>query len=203
MPLPGQRPHGREGFFNNLTHLGLTSLRFIQPMKSTILRRAVMILLLAGGLSIGPVLAQSSGNATMTVNLADVLQLTVNTATVTLNFATPTDYKNGVSSSVPNQISVTCNRAYDLKVRTTTATLTSGANTIPVSNVSAQANYTGQSAANPSVALSTTDQSLATGVPASISRQVNLNYSTSAGNQDFLRPAGAYTTTLTFTAVAN
>lgn len=172
-------------------------------MNSTILRRAVMILLLAGGLSIGPVLAQSSGNATMTVNLADVLQLTVNTATVTLNFATPTDYKNGVSSSVPNQISVTCNRAYDLKVRTTTATLTSGANTIPVSNVSAQANYTGQSAANPSVALSTTDQSLATGVPASISRQVNLNYSTSAGNQDFLRPAGAYTTTLTFTAVAN
>lgn len=172
-------------------------------MKTTVLIHLVMVLLLAGSFGTSRVLAQSSGNATMTVNLADVLQLTVNTATVTLNFATPADYNNGVSSSVPNQISVTCNRAYDLKVKTTTGTLTSGANTIPVSNVSAQASYAGQSSAGPSVALSTTDQSLATGVPASITRQVNLNYSTSAGNQAFLRPAGAYTTTLTFTAIAN
>lgn len=172
-------------------------------INTSIRHRLFALALLAASLGTGRAVAQSSGNATMTVNLTDVLQLTVNTATVTLNFATPADYNNGVTSSVPNQISVTCNRSYDLKVKTTTATLTSGANTIPVSNVATQATYTGQAAANPTVALSITDQPLATAVPASTTRQINMQYSTSAGNQAFLKPAGAYTTTLTFTAIAN
>jgi hypothetical protein len=172
-------------------------------INKSIQRRLALLIILAGTLGAGKALAQSSGNATMTVNLTDVLQLTVNTATVTLNFATPADYNNGVTSSVANQISVTCNRAYDLKIKTTTASLASGANTIPVSNVSTLATYTGQAAANPTVSLSTVDQSLATAVPASTTRSINLQYSTSAGNQAFLKPAGAYTTTLTFTAIAN
>lgn len=162
-----------------------------------------LVVLLAVGLFSQPALAQTTGNATMTVNLADVLQLTVNTNTVTLNFANPADYINGVTSLVTNQVSITCNRNYDLRIKSATANLTSGANTIAVSNVATQASYTGQAAANPTVSLSTTDQPLATAVPASTQRGINLQYSTSAGNQAFLKPAGAYTATLTFTAVAN
>lgn len=148
-------------------------------------------------------LAQSTGNATMNVTLTDVLQLTVNTNAVNLNFATPADYQNGVTSTVNNQLTVTSNRKYDLKIKTSTTDLVNGTNVIPVSNISVQTSGTGYGTVNTVNALSTTDQTLATAVPESMSKNISLQYSTGANNQAFLKPAGAYTTTLTYTAVAN
>ncbi len=145
----------------------------------------------------------NTATATMTINLSNVLQLTVNTPTVGLNFATAANYNNGVTSVVNNQVTVGCNRAYSISVKTAGPNLTSGANTIPVSNISVRT--TGLAVGTPRIiaALSTTDQSLVTGLPAAMAQSVNVQYSTTAGNTAFLKPAGAYTTTITFTAIAN
>lgn len=175
----------------------------MQRFPLNVISRFAALILMVVGLSVTTSFAQSSGNATMTVNLSDVLQLTVNTNAVNLNFATPADYQNGVNSTANNQLTVTCNRAYDLRIKTSNATLVNGTNTIPVSNISVQTVGTGNGTTSVVNNLSTTDQSLATGVPASMSKNISLQYSTAAGNQAFLKPAGAYTTTLTYTAVAN
>ena len=165
--------------------------------------RFAAALLLTVGFSATRLAAQSTGNATMTANLTDVLQLTVNTNAVNLNFATVAAYNNGVTSAVANQLTVTSNRPYDLKIKTSGTDLVNGTNLIPVSNVSAQTTGTGNGTATPVTALSTTDQSLATAIPASMSKTISMQYSTAAANAAFLKPAGAYVTTLTYTVVAN
>lgn len=165
--------------------------------------RSAMLTMLVVGLGATRSFAQSSGNATMTVNLSDVLQLTVNTNAVNLAFATIANYQNGVTSLVNNQLTITSNRAYDLKVKAGTENLVNGTNTIPVSNVSVQTVGTGNGTPSTVNALSITDQTLATGIPASMSKNISLEYKTAANNEAFLKPAGAYTTTLTYTAIAN
>lgn len=161
-----------------------------------------VLLCLVMGIGMTRLLAQTVGSATLTISLSDVLQLTVNTNAVNLNFATAANYNNGVSSTVSNQLTVTSNRAYDLSVRAATPDLVNGINVIPIGNVAVQTvNLVGGS---PKVisALTTTNQTLATGLPATTSSSVNIQYSTAAGNTAFLKPAGAYVTTLTFTVVA-
>ena len=165
--------------------------------------RFVAVVLLTVGFSTTQLLAQTTGNATMTANLTDVLQLTVNTSAVNLNFATVADYNNGVTSAVANQLTVTSNRPYDLKIKTSGANLVNGTNLIPVSNITAQTTGTGNGTATPVTALSITDQTLASAVPASMSKAISMQYSTAAANSAFLKPAGAYVTTLTYTVVAN
>ena len=165
--------------------------------------RLVVLVLLTVGFSATRLSAQSTGNATMTANLTDVLQLTVNTNAVNLNFATVADYNNGVTSAVNNQLTITSNRAYDLKIKTSGGDLVNGTNLIPVSNISAQTTGTGNGTATPVAALSITDQTLATAVPASMAKTISMQYSTAAANAAFLKPAGAYVTTLTYTVVAN
>lgn len=158
---------------------------------------------LVAGLGTTRLSAQSTGNATMTINLSDVLQLTINTSAVSLNFASVANYNNGVSSVVNNQITIASNTVYDLRIRTAGPTLVNGPNTIPVSNIAVQTIGLTEGTHRVISALSTTDQSLVTGLPATLSQSVNMQYSTAAGNTAFLKPAGAYVTTLTFTVVAN
>ncbi len=165
--------------------------------------RFAAAVLLTVGLGTTPLLAQTTGNATLTANLTDVLQLTINTNAVNLNFATVADYNNGVTSAVNNQLTVTSNRPYDLKIKTSGADLVNGSNTIPVSNVTAQTTGTGNGSPSVVSALSTTDQTLAAAVPPSMSKTISMQYSTAAANAAFLKPAGAYVTTMTFTVVAN
>ena len=172
-------------------------------LQNQSLWRFAALVLLTVGFSTTQLLAQSTGNATMTANLTDVLQLTVNTNAVNLNFATVADYNNGVTSAVANQLTVTSNRPYDLKIKTSGTDLVNGTNLIPVSNISAQTTGTGNGTATPVAALSTTDQTLAAAIPASMSKTISMQYSTAAANAAFLKPAGAYVTTLTYTVVAN
>ena len=167
------------------------------------LRKLAAVALLTMGFGTTQLLAQTTGNATMTANLTDVLQLTVNTNAVNLNFATVADYNNGVTSAVANQLTVTSNRPYDLKIKTSGTDLTFGTNLIPVSNVTAQTTGTGNGTPSVVSALSTTDQTLASAVPASMSKAISMQYSTAAANSAFLKPSGAYVTTMTFTVVAN
>ena len=167
------------------------------------LRKLAAVALLTVGFGTTQLLAQTTGNATMTANLTDVLQLTVNTNAVNLNFATVANYNNGVTSAVANQLTVTSNRPYDLKIKTSGTDLVNGTNLIPVSNVSAQTTGTGIGTQTPVTALSITDQTLAAAVPASMSKTISMQYSTAAANAAFLKPAGAYVTTLTYTVIAN
>lgn len=173
-------------------------------MHSTLfnnLRAVALFTLVAVGFSMTSAQAQTTGTSTMNITVKDVLQLTVNTKTVDLVFATPEDFNKGVSATVNNQLMVTSNRPYDLSVKTA-GDLTDGTNKIPVSNISAQPVGQGIGSAKLVSALSTTDQVLASDVPPSMSKPITMQYSTAAKNEAFLVPASTYTTTMTFTVSA-
>ena len=175
----------------------------MEHLQTKIMWRLAALVLLTVGAGTTRLSAQTTGNATMTATLTDVLQITVNTNTVNLAFAAVADYNNGVTSAVANQLTVTSNRPYDLKIKTSGTDLVNGANLIPVSNISAQTTGTGNGTPSTVSALSITDQTLALAIPASMSKTISMQYSTAAANAAFLKPAGAYVTTLTYTVVAN
>jgi hypothetical protein len=152
-------------------------------------------------LSISTSYAQTSGNVTLNVTLTDVLALTVNDNAVALNFATVSDYSTGLTIAKSNQLSVTSNRSYDLRVKAN-SDLTSGQNTIPVSNVSVRSTTATGMGTTPSVSLSTSDQDVATNANAAIVKTISMEYSTSANNQSFAKAAGTYTTILVYSVVA-
>ena len=145
--------------------------------------------------------AQSSGNVTLNVTLTDVLALTVNDQTVAINFATAADYQTGVTVPKNGQLTVTSNRAYDLKVKAN-SDLTAGSLTIPVSNVSVRSTTASGMGTTPTVSLSTTDQAIASNASAAILKSISLEYSTSSNNQSFARAAGTYTTVLVYSLAA-
>ncbi|CCH03097.1 hypothetical protein FAES_5098 [Fibrella aestuarina BUZ 2] len=165
------------------------------------LRTAAFMALVFVGFSAASAQAQTTGTSTMNITVKDVLQLTVNTKTVDLVFATPEDFNKGVSATVNNQLMVTSNRPYELSVKTA-GDLTDGTNKIPVSNISAQPVGQGIGSAKLISGLSTTDQVLASDVPPSMSKPITMQYATAAKNEAFLVPASTYTTTLTFTVSA-
>ncbi len=147
---------------------------------------------------------QTSGAATLNVTLVDVLQLTVNTSTASLNFNTAADYTNGVTSTVSNQLSVFSSRPYGLQVRASATTLTNaGTYSIPVSNISVVPTGTTGIGTATTRALSNTDQTFASLAPATLGKTISMQYATSAGNAAFLIPGGTFSATLTFTIVAN
>ncbi|GAB3343068.1 hypothetical protein GCM10027299_58460 [Larkinella ripae] len=141
--------------------------------------------------------AQASGNVTLTVTLVDVLALTVNNNNVTLTFDSAEDYQDGVSDTKTGQLTVTSNKAYDLKVKANTE-LINGATSIPVSNVIVQVQNASGMGTTPAKGLSTGDQTIAAGAPAAILRNVDLKYSTAANNTAFLQTQGSYSTTLVY-----
>ena len=149
-------------------------------------------------------LGQTTGTATLNVTLVDVLQLTVNTASATLNFNTSADYTNGVTSTVANQLSVFSSRPYGLQVRASATTLTNaGSNSIPVSNISVVPTGTTGIGTTTTRALSNTDQTFVSSAPATLGKNISMQYATAAGNTAFLLPGGTFSATLTFTIVAN
>ncbi|RAJ04103.1 hypothetical protein LX64_02981 [Chitinophaga skermanii] len=147
--------------------------------------------------------AQTTANTTLTVILNPVLVMTLSATPPTLTFATANDYANGVSATYANAITVTSTANYSITVKTSSADLANGANTIPVSNVNVAVSGTTGVGTTGSGALSTTDLAIVTNAPAAIAKGIGLTYSTTAGNPAFVgKPSGNYTTTLTFTATA-
>ena len=147
------------------------------------------------GLTTAPGFAQGTSDATMNVVIQDVMKVVFSNNSATFTYATADIYQNGFTQSIADQLSVTSNRQWGLTVKTATANLVSGTNTIPVSNVRVGAN------AGAGTALSTTPISLLSAQAAVTESKVTLTYSTSANNAAFLKPAGTYSTTLTFTVV--
>lgn len=119
-----------------------------------------------------------------------------------MNFATPSDYINGVTLSQPNAMTAFSNTPYSISVKTSGISLLNGANFINVSNVNVLPTPTVANAliTTSNVPLSLTAQNIVTSTAAIGTYNFNLQYSTTAGNTSFLnKPAGSYTTQLTYT----
>lgn len=143
-------------------------------------------------------------SVTLNVNLTNVLSLTTAVNATNINYTTVADYTNGVTADVTGQLVVSSNRNFDLKVKAAGDLTGPSSNTIAVNKVTVSITNTdlGVTPAT-GVALSTTDQALASNVPGVMSKSLNLRYVTPGGSDAaFFKPGGTYTTTLTYTATA-
>lgn len=145
---------------------------------------------------------QAQANGSLSVVVSDLAEIVTNQQTVNLAFATTNDYKNGVNLNMPAHLKVSKTTPYNLYVRATSTSFTSGANSIPL-NVLRIGPMAGQSGMN-TVTLSTTAQQLIQNADPVIDRNLNIIYSipASATNMLLNKPAGAYTANIVFSFVA-
>ncbi len=161
------------------------------------------LLVLLFWVSLTPLLAGSVGRSTLSAAVltapTSFTSKIVVIASPTINVPTMTDYRNGVTINQTSlQVSGTANSTYTLTVRASSANLTSGANTIPVNLIGITVTTAGVGATTEK-RLSTTAQTLLTNRPTAAFNNFNIAlqyklYSDPA----LLKPAGLYTTTLTF-----
>ncbi|OJZ05188.1 hypothetical protein [Sphingobacterium sp. 40-24] len=147
-----------------------------------------------------PVQAQASGNLTIVVS--DLGEIVANQQTVNLPFTTTSNYVNGVSTNVPSHLKLSKTTPYNVYVRATTSSFTSGVNSIPLS-VLRIGPMAGQTGVN-TVTLSTTAQQLIQNADPVIDRTLNMLYSIPASQTSNLlgKPAGTYTANIIYSFVA-
>ncbi|GAB3891604.1 hypothetical protein [Spirosoma agri] len=113
-----------------------------------------------------------------------------------LSFSSVNDYQNGVLLNHNTlQLTVSLGLTWSLQVRAT-GDLRYQTNSIPVSAIGVQSVSLGS---RPEVFLSTTDQTLASGLATSLLSAIMLIRYRTTGGPNFLKPAGSYTTGLVFT----
>lgn len=149
-----------------------------------------------------PQAAAVQRNPTLTVNVADIGELRVNPADISMSFTSLSDYQNGVSSGLNNALTISKTTAYDVYVKAASSNLVNGSNTIPISCVSI-----GSPSGDPGVeniTLSATAQKIITAAAPVIDRQVGLRYQIEADQvaQAMGKPPGTYSTTITYSFVA-
>lgn len=154
--------------------------------------------------------AQTSAQVNLSVVLSNVQSLTASVNAVSLNFASASDYQNGVSQTIIDHLSVFSNGLFTVSVSasgdlkgTTTPT-----NTIPVSTISLTPS-TGSSI-NPTsspvystVSLSTSSQTLIHNTKGVLIGKFTIKYSANDSNGNYLLPGDTYTTTITYTIAAS
>jgi hypothetical protein len=157
-------------------------------------------------LAVFSVKAQTA-NVTLNVVLQNAASIVINGASTTaaLTYANPADYTNGVEVDQTDAMTVVSNQPYNVSVYAADE-LVNGVNNIPVGDVTVTPSL---SVSNTNITL--TGQSIPVGSAAALdiiasttgtaSQNFNLNYSTkNAPAKDFIgKPAGTYTTTLTYT----
>ncbi|GAB3921950.1 hypothetical protein [Larkinella terrae] len=116
-----------------------------------------------------------------------------------LSFSTVSHYQNGVSvDHATVNLSVALGVAWSLQIRALDD-LRYQSNSIPVSSIGVQSINL---ATRPEIFLSTTNQTLSTGLAAALfSRDVTIRYR-AVGGTPFLKPGGTYTTTLVISYTA-
>lgn len=148
----------------------------------------------------GTLQAQSSGN--LEIIVSDLAELVANQQAVSLDFATTTDYKNGVSKDMPTHLRVSRTSPYTLYVRSSSAAFISGTNSIPlqVLRIGPMANQTGMN----TITLSTTAKQLIQSADPVIDRNLDMRYSIPASETSQLlnKPTGTYTANIIFSFVA-
>lgn len=117
-----------------------------------------------------------------------------------ISVRTVSDYQNGVSVDHNTlQLSVSLGLTWSLQIRVTDD-LRYQTNAIPASAIGVKSLNLGN---RPEVFLSTTNQTLASGLASSLLNTTMLIRYRAIGGPSFLKPAGPYTTTLLFTYTAN
>lgn len=146
-------------------------------------------------------LASITTNSSVQVTVAKMSELTIPVSTVNLSFTTATAYNQGVTTAMPNPITVSSTVPYGVTVKTS-GNFISGANSIPASVMIVEGTAT-QTGISP-VTLSTTAQSLFSSADPVIDRAINLQFRVPNTQTPNLlnKPAGTYNATVTFTIVA-
>ncbi len=139
----------------------------------------------------------SATPAVVTVTLVDILAIAVTVPAVPITFTTVADYQNGKSVNIPLHVTVSSNRAYDLKVKANSelTSLVVGTPAIPINNISVQVTTPSLNAAA-AQPLSTSDITLTSSSPAAMAKAIDVTYSTAPSNSAFLN-TGVYTANLT------
>ncbi len=156
--------------------------------------------------------AQTTANTTLNVVLADVRSIKVNPTqnTVTLNFATVDDYNKGVESNQASHLEITSTGGFVVKVKSSGPNLNNGSNTIPVNTISLVNSTTAGSSLvstgpNANIVSFTIPVTLAPTPATLINSPVgatkifyDVKYKASGGPAYINKPAGTYTTTITY-----
>ncbi|WP_123844478.1 hypothetical protein [Chitinophaga lutea] len=145
-----------------------------------------------------------TNTTSLQVNITNQAAIVVNNPTATLSFTQASHYQLGRQLVHTNALQAFSNIPYSISVRAATD-LMNGANSIAAGNVQVTpalaAPASGVSVSG--VSLSTANQTIITSTVPTLQQLFNLTYSTTAGNTAFLnKPAGAYSTTLTYTITA-
>lgn len=148
-----------------------------------------------------PTLAAATMNTSVQLTIPKILELTIPATTVSLNFTTAAAYRLGLTAVASNPITLSSTVPYSVTV-TGNGNFTSGSNTIPIGVmiVEGAAGQTGVV----SLPLTNASQSLISAANPVIDRAVNLQFRIpSAQTPNLLnKPAGTYSTSITFTIVA-
>lgn len=146
-------------------------------------------------------LASGTMNTSVQLTIPKLFELTIPTTTVNLNFNTAAAYAQGVTAIASNPVMASSTVPYSVTV-TGNGNFTSGGNTIPI-GVMIVEGATGQTGVA-SLPLTNAAQSLITSANPVIDRAINLQFripSTQTSNL-LNKPAGTYSTSVTFTIVA-
>lgn len=145
--------------------------------------------------------AQASDNANLTVDLQNVVSLTVANPTVSIPFTTASHYQSGNSTTASNHVQIVSSSGYTVKVKASASDLTDGSNNIPVSTIGITP--TVASGGSPTLAnvsgLTTSDQTIATSASGTLATAFNIQYTASGGASYLNKPASSYGVTIVYT----
>ena len=148
--------------------------------------------------------AQSTAPVTLTVDLANISAIVIAPAFInpTISYTTQAHYANGVTLNQPDAMAVFSNRPYVVSVVATTDLQGPNSVTIPVNSVTVT-----PTTATTVSGLTLSAAAIPTGTPAAlltsttgtVGQTVSLAYSTvGAPTANFLKPAGQYVATVTY-----
>ncbi|OLY90821.1 hypothetical protein SAMN05444008_12355 [Cnuella takakiae] len=153
-----------------------------------------------------PVTTKQSNEKTTALNVVidNAIEVRLNSVDpLGFRLATAKDFREGKDTSYADHFRVTSNIPYKIEVKTSDATLASSATgkSIPVEEVSLEITNTGLTGATLNkVALSTTNQTLASKLKETVDQQFSVKVGKStAASSKFLVPGGTYTTNLVIT----
>lgn len=145
--------------------------------------------------------ATTNKTVNMRVVVSDLSELSISTSSINMQLSTAANYKNGIFLDVSNHLTVSKTTPYSITVMATDANLKLGTtSTIPV-NILSIGPAAGQSNVNTISALTTSPQQLVNGSAPTIDRNIGIRYAINASQTQALlnKPAGIYSTTITYT----
>lgn len=176
--------------------------------------KLLFIIIILVFISIDETKAQSSGNVSLSVTLADVRSIKINPAqsVVQLNFSTAEDYANGVNLLQNAHLEITSSGGFLIKVKAASQNLINGVNTIPVSTIkvtptlSAVSNQTGNLTSGiymKGTWLSNIPKAMIDAPLGGSKLQFDVNYQSLGGPDYTNKSRGNYSTTITYSIEPN